>query len=144
MPQIKFWIICLANLLKNFRWLNYQLKPYFVQGDKSHLYVIQFTRYSSSPPRGDSFSLAQLQAFVKHFFKIFKSFCWCLSLFAEACQMISYQLPFVKYFFSSFFQAFAFLHLSSLSLADSLHILAQQPAFVKLYFSLFRKPFILC
>ena len=66
-----FWSICLANLLKNFRWLNYQLKPYFVQGDKSHLYVIQFTRYSSKSPRGDSFSLAYSLPFVKNFFRSF-------------------------------------------------------------------------
>ena len=44
-----FWSICLANLLKNFRWLFFksQTNLIFVQGDKSHLYVIQFTRYSS-------------------------------------------------------------------------------------------------
>ena len=92
----------LAILLKNFRWLNYQLKPYFVQGDKSHLYVIQFTRYSSKSPRGDSFSLAQLQAFVKHFFKIFKSFCWRLSLSAESFMILSSNTEFVKHFFQFF------------------------------------------
>ena len=134
-----FWSICLANLLKNFRWLNYQLKPYFVQGDKSHLYIIQFTRYSSMSPRGDSFSLAYSLPFVKNFFRSFSrnfhapfwaeffDFLRCSSQTSSVCIAICLPLsralrytitpqPICQHLFSSFFKKLHFVYSPTLGI----------------------------
>ena len=113
--QIKFWIICLANLLKNFRWLFFSLtlkqSIIIVQGDKSHLYVIQFTRYSRC--LADSLTMIpNVPPVVKPFFdflqnlfgsnKLHQSACYFIAALSQAPEYISTSVGNCQAFFSYF------------------------------------------
>ena len=107
--QIIFRIICLANILKNFRWLKIRLhdilnNSLIVQGVIVCLYVIQFTRYSVRCfALADSlFILAHSSSFVKNFFQVFSNFFEVfrsLVVLANNFAMLAHLLPFVKHFF---------------------------------------------
>ena len=132
MPQIiVFWSICLANLLKNFRWLNYQLKPYLSKVIKVifTLFNLQGTALRQSLVRllvYLSTSSSVCQELFSGFFEEFSRFTFkpnssifppvlsnlhrFLSLFVcrslERLDILSYQLPFVNTFFHLFSKKF--------------------------------------
>ena len=78
--KIKFWIICLANILKNFRWLKFvytKLKQFiYCPRCFVRLCVIQFTRYSfeACRSRGELAYVITLKSICQELFSSFFNF----------------------------------------------------------------------
>ena len=100
-----FRTICTSKLLKNFRWLNFLFKPYFVQGVHYMLScVIQFTRYSVLPALLRQLgylitSSSICQPLFSRFFKFHRPSCSISCRSPERSDILSRSAQIVKHFF---------------------------------------------